>query len=642
MPAQHNKRLRTSGNSGNASHGSAARWLHTLVALGMMALVMSPMWASSQIGRTVKQRPAATQQTSSTVKRPTNPQPPQAARKGAKGKNVKRITPQIPNANRNQTNKVFLENADLLRADEAISRDYQVLKGNVRFRRGDMYMFCDSAYFYAETSSLDAFGHVRMTQGDTLWVYSDVLHYYGEQGVAELRSNVRLENRSTTLLTDALDYEINSNVGYYFDGGTIVDNRNNTELKSQFGRYELDTKQAEFSRNVHLVNDQYEMFTDMLEYNTQSHVAHITTKTLIVSDSNTINTTNGWYNTSADDATLYERSLITAKDGKTLLGDTVYYNRKHNYGEARGNVVITDPSNKVILDGDRGYHDDNVHYSYVTGRARAREFSQKDTIYLHADTLCTLINYVVNDSVNDSVRVLRAFNQVRFFRSDVQGICDSLQLSEADTIINMYRHAVVWNLERQIFGDEINIHLNDSAADWATLPTGGFMAEHLGEIYYDQLSGKKMKAWFENKELRQLDVDGNVQVIMFPEEKDSTYNKMVNAESSHMRLNLKAKQEVDRITLWPEVTGKVTPLYLAKKADMYLPQFKWYDTLRPQSPEDIYDVSEEKRQLIQTIEGGTRRRSGSNATAPAATVIPQNNNNDNQGTNPKPDNNSHE
>ncbi|MBR4828876.1 MAG: hypothetical protein IKZ92_03655 [Muribaculaceae bacterium] len=606
--------------SGGVSRG-VARCCRALLACCLMLLMMSPVvWAQTPVRGTAKTK---TVQTSQTKTRPTNPQPAQAARKGAKGPKVTRITPQIPKANRNQTNRVFLENADILRADETVSRDYQVLKGNVRFRRGDMFMFCDSAYFYAETSSLDAFGHVRMTQGDTLWVYSDVLHYYGEQGVAELRSNVRLENRSTTLLTDALDYEINTNVGYYFDGGTIVDNRNNTELTSQFGRYELDTKQAEFSRDVHLLNDRYEMFTDLLEYNTQSHIAHITSETFIVSDSNTINTTNGWYNTSADDATLYQRAVITAKDGKTLLGDTVYYNRKRNYGEARGQVVITDPSNKVILDGDYGYHDENAHYSYVTGRARAREFSQKDTIYLHADTLCTLINHITNDSVNDSVRVLRAFNQVRFYRSDVQGICDSLQLSEADTIINMYNHAVVWNLERQIFGDEINVHLNDSSADWATLPMGGFMAEHLGEIFYDQLSGKKMKAWFENKELRRLEVDGNVQVIMFPEEKDSTYNKMVSAESSYLRLNLKPKQEVDRITMWPEVTGKVTPLYLAKKSDMYLPQFKWYDALRPKEPQDIYDVSEELKQLMRSIEGGTRRRSGqgsSSATVAADSV----------------------
>ena len=610
MSATRDKRYQRHDTTGD----SKACWRHVVAACCVFALLISPvMWAQSPRGT----KPRTTVTRTSTAKRPTNPQSPQAAKKGAKGPKVSRITPQIPKANRNQSNKVFLENADILRANEAISRDYQVLKGNVRFRRGDMYMFCDSAYFYAETSSLDAFGNVRMTQGDTLWVYSDVLHYYGEQGVAELRSNVRLENRSTTLLTDALDYEINSNVGYYFDGGTIVDNRNNTELTSQYGRYELDTKQAEFSRNVHLVNDRYEMFTDLLDYNTLSHIAKISSQTLIVSDSNTINTTSGWYNTSADDATLYNRSLITAKDGKTLEGDTVYYNRTRNYGEARGNVIITDPSNKVILDGDYGYHDDNVHYSYVTKRARAREFSQKDTIYLHADTLCTLINHVVNDSVNDSVRVLKAFNQVRFYRNDIQGICDSLQLSEADTIINMYRHAVVWNLERQIFGDEINIHLNDSAADWATLPTGGFMAEHLGEIYYDQLSGKKMKAWFEEKELRRLDVDGNVQVIMFPQEEDSTYNKMVNAESSYLRLNLKPKQEVDRITMWPEVSGKVSPLYLTKKADMYLPQFKWYDALRPKTPDDIYDVSDELKELMRSIEGGTRRRSGSGANKPS-------------------------
>ena len=109
---------------------------------------------------------------------------------------------------------------------------------------------------------------------------------------------------------------------------------------------------------------------------------------------------------------------------------------------------------------------------------------------------------------------------------------------------------------------------------------------------------------------------------MFPQENDSTYNKMVNAESSYMRLNLKAKQEVDRIIMWPEVSGKVTPLYLARKADLYLPQFKWYDALRPQSPDDIYDVGDDLKQLMRTIEGGTRRRAGSNASSNVSAETP--------------------
>lgn len=531
-----------------------------------------------------------------------NPQQPRAAKPGSKPERVSRITPQIPKANRYQKNKVFLENADRLSANEAISVDYQVLKGNVRFRRGDMYMFCDSAYFYDATSSLDAFGHVRMEQGDTLFVYADVLHYYGDDQLAQLRDNVRLENRSTTLVTDNLDYEIDTNVGYYFDHGTIVDNRNNTELTSVFGRYELDTKNAQFTTDVHLISDKYEMTTNQLDYNLNTHIATIVDETTIVSDSNTIVTTNGWYNTQADDGTLYARSRVIAKDGKTLVGDTVYYNRQRNYGEARGDVVITDPNNKVILDGDYGYHDDNTHYSYVTRRARAREFSQQDTLYLHADTLCTLIN-------DDSVRILRAFNAVRFYRKDVQGIGDSLQMSEADSIVNLYHHAVVWNGERQISGEEINVHLNDSAADWATLPQYGLMVEHVGEDYYDQLSGKTMKAYFENKEMRRLDVDGNVLVIMYPMESDSTYNKLVSAESSYLRVLLKEKQEVDKITMWPEVTGKVIPLYLAKRSQLYLPQFNWYDTYRPKDPDDIYDVDGATRQLMSSPVDNPRRLS---------------------------------
>ena len=519
-------------------------------------------------------------------------QQPRAAKSGATAKHVSRITPQIPKANRYQRDKVFLENADELIADEQRSTEFQVLRGNVRFRKGDMYMFCDSAYFYDQTSSLDAFGNVHMTQGDTLQVFSDILHYYGDDQVALLRKNVRLENRSTTLVTDSLDYEITSNVGYYFDGGTIVDNQNNTELSSLTGRYELDTKQAEFVTDVHLITDQYEMNTTRLLYNTGTHIARIVEPTLIVSDSNTVLTSNGWYNTNADDATLFDRAQINARDGKTLVGDTVYYNRKKNYGEAYGNVVLTDENDKVILDGNYGYHDENAHYSYVTGHARAREYSQGDTLYLHADTLCTILDA-------DSLRVLRAFRCARFYRSDMQGICDSMQMTQADSVMRLYRHAVVWNGNRQISGAEIDVHVNDSTVDWATLPNFGFVAEHLGEDYYDQLSGKKMHATFEHRELRQLDVDGNVMAIIYPDEEDSTYNKQVQAESSYLTLNLKEKQQFERLKMWPEVSGKVTPLYLLKKSDLFLPDFNWQDGLRPKDPDDVFNVADQKAAMTQ-------------------------------------------
>jgi lipopolysaccharide export system protein LptA len=524
-----------------------------------------------------------------------------AAQPGSHAKHVNRITPQIPKANRFQKNKVFLENSDILSADENVSRDYQVLRGNVKFRRGNMFMYCDSAYFYDKTSSLDAFGHVHMTQGDTLNVYADIMHYFGEDEVAQLRYNVRMENRNMTLLTDSLDYEVRSNVGYYFNHGTIVDSKNNTELSSQFGRYELDTKKAEFSTDVKLINDKYEMNTNLLDYNTATHVATIVDETVIVSDSSTIHTNSGWYNTVSDDASLFNRSQIDAKDGKTLVGDTVHYNRVNGNGEAYGNVILNDPKHKVILDGDYGKHNEQTHESFVTKHARAREFSQKDTLFLHGDTLRTFID-------KDSNRILTASPQVRFFRSDVQGVCDSLSFTQRDSILNMYKHAVVWSDTRQISGEEINVHIKDSTADWATLPNYGFMAEHLGDEYFNQLSGKKMKAYFVNKELRQLDVNGNVLVLMYPMEKDSTYNKVVSSESSFLKVLLKPKQEVEKISMWPDVSGKVTPLFVAKRSDLYLAGFNWYEGIRPKTPNDIFDISAEMKKMLSTPETKHHRR----------------------------------
>lgn len=502
-----------------------------------------------------------------------------------------RIQPQIPKADRYQANRVFIEHADSLMANENVSTEYQVLMGNIRFRRADMYMYCDSAHFYDKTNSLDAFGNVKMTQGDTLFVYADVLHYIGEVQLAQLRNHVRLENRNAVLLTDSLDYDVQGGVGYYFDGGVLRDDRNATELTSRNGRYDVHTKVAEFATDVRLLNDQYEMNTNFLTYSTRTHIATITEMTEILSDSVSIYTSHGWYDTNKDDGTLYDRSLVVARDGQTLQGDTVYYDRRKTYGEARGNVVITDTAHNVILDGDYGYHDDVAHYSYVTRNARAREFSQKDTLYLHADTLLTLLEG------NDSVRVMRAINNVRFYRKDIQGMCDSMRTSQADSILRMFDNAVIWSDNRQVASNEINVHLNDSTADWATLPQPGIVVSHVGENYFDQLYGKRMKATFDNGEIRRLDVNGNVMAILFPEEDDSTYNKMVNAEASYLTLLLKEKQEVEKLTLWPEVTGQITPLYLVRNSQLFLPQFVWHDDKRPRSPDDIFPERQRQHAL---------------------------------------------
>lgn len=517
------------------------------------------------------------------------------------------FTPQIPKANRHVKNKVFLEYADILKMDEKVSPDYQVLVGNVKFRKEGMYMYCDSAYFYEHTNSLDAFGNVRMEQGDTLFVYADVMYYDGMNELAQLRYNVKMKNRDVTLYTDSLNYNMAQNLGYYFEGGKIIDSKNT--LSSVYGQYEPDTKNAEFLFDVELLNDKFVLNSDTLKYNTRTHIADIVSKSTIVSsDTTIIYTDKGWYNTNDERATLYNRSLIVGKDGQKLTGDTLFYDKIKNFGEAFGNMILTDSIHKTILEGNYGYHDDNNKISFATKRARAMEYSQGDTLYMHGDTIRTFLD-------EDSLRVLTAYHKVRYYRTDIQGLTDSLSFTSSDSILHMYRHPIVWNENKQIFGNVINVHLNDSTVDWARLPNYGFVAEFIGEQYYNQLAGKEMYAIFEKGNLRQLDVSGNVQSIFYPMEKDSTYNKLITSESSFLTVLFKNK-DIEKLKMWPEVTGKAIPLFLAKKSDLYLPGFGWYEELRPKDKDDIFNVSPAMIQLLNSPE----KESSRNKKAPTSPV----------------------
>ena len=494
--------------------------------------------------------------------------------------------PVIPTADRHQSDKVFLEHADQLHFDQLRDSFVRILTGNVRFRKGDMFMYCDSARLNERTSSFEAFDNVRMEQGDTLFIYSDELYYDGETELCELRARpggtVRLINRDVSLTTDVFFYDLSEEVGFYETGGLLTD-RTNT-LRSEQGFYYPDTKDAFFYFNVRLVgpraNDTLRMWTDSLAYNTVTKDAEIMCETLIKSKDGDIRSTSGIYNTETGVADLYKRSVVTTVRGNTLTGDTLYYDRTKGYGEAFGNMVLTDSARQSAVGGNYGYYDELRDSAFVTGRAVAMEYSRGDTLYLHGDTITAR-------TLADSTHVTDVYHRVRFYRSDIQGLCDSLSLVERDSVMYMYYQPLIRTGERQVAGNVIYVHLNDSTADWARLPENGFIAEHIGGDCYNQISGADMTAWMADTTLRRLYVEGSVQLIMFPMENDSTYNKYNYTESSYMDAYFNGN-EVERIHLWPETSGRVTPLYLARRSNMFLPKFRWYEQLRPVDAEDIF------------------------------------------------------
>lgn len=175
----------------------------------------------------------------------------------------------------------------------------------------------------------------------------------------------------------------------------------------------------------------------------------------------------------------------------------------------------------------------------------------------------------------------KAYKRARFFRPDIQGVADSLTFDQKDSLLYMDHRPVIWSGERQVMGNQVTVHFNDSTADWALLPDFGIMSEHVEDEFYNQLSGRRMLATFSDGELKRLEADGNVRTIFLPAESDSTYNKLINAESAYLTIDMIPGRKLGKLKMWPDVSGTVTPIFQIKKVDLYLPGFQLLEAIRP-------------------------------------------------------------
>lgn len=524
------------------------------------------------------------------------------------------IRPQIPTADRSSGNRVFLERANELRKETNDS--FMILVGDVVFTKGPMIMKCDSAHYFPDSESMNAYGNVSMEQGDTLFVYADELDYNGPRELATLYADpgkkVRLINRDVMLETDVFVYDLAIDLGYYDVGGVLTDPQN--RLVSEKGEYVPSTKEANFYDNVHLNSrdskDTLDIYTDTLYYNTGTHVAQLFSPSEVINARGTIYTTAGTYETDSSRAILYDRSTVVTSQGQTLTADTIYYDRNAGFGEAWGNMVMTDSAHQVEIRGQYGFYDELKDSSFVTGRALLTEYRGEDTLYMHAryiqswsylDTVEIKADSVAGIEAGiriDTTHVAVAFPRVRFYRRDMQGICDSMRFTQKDTMLRMFINPVVWSDNQQIFGNIIEVHLNDSTIERAQLPDNGFAAQQIEGEHFNQISGKQMTAYFEGGELRKLDISGNVEIIMYPEENDSTVNKMVSAESSFLTA-LFRNQNTEFVKMWPQTTGTATPLFLARRSMYYLPKFKWFGDMRPLGKDDVFVVPVSMETMMQ-------------------------------------------
>ena len=482
-----------------------------------------------------------------------------------------------------EDNRVYLIHSDMLSYDQYKNPDAQILNGHVQFKHNGAKLFCDSAHFYEASNSFEAFGNVKMYQGDTLTLFSDYAYYDGNEQMAEARFNVVLTHRKSKLYTDSLNFDRLYNIGYFFEGGKLVDN--GSVLTSDWGEYDTKTRMAVFNYDVRLRNKKFYLTSDTLYYDTGKSLAHVIGPSNITSGNSHIYTENGYYNTKTDYSELFGRSVMKDK-GKSVIGDSVYYDSKTGTSEAFGNVIYTDSINKNKLTGDYCWYDENTGYAMATKRAVAIDFSQKDSLYMHADTFKI---YTFNINTDSVYRKIHAYNHVRAYRIDVQAVCDSLVYNSKDSCMTMYRDPIVWNGNQQLLGEEIKVFMKDSTVNRAHVIGQALSVEQMPDtIHYNQISSKEMLAYFNNGELNEVESIDNVQIIYYPiDDSDSTIIGLNYTETTKMRMFLE-NRKMKKIWM-PKATGTLYPLPQVPPGKFFLQNYAWFDYIRPLDKDDIFN-----------------------------------------------------
>lgn len=487
-----------------------------------------------------------------------------------------------------EESRIFLLHSDRLYHDSQIDTKAQILVGNVQFRHEDIFMYCDSALFYESSNSLNAFGNVRMNQGDTLNLTGDILYYDGTEKLARVRNNVVLIHGDMTLYTDSLDYDRLYNVGYFFEGGHLITKDN--DLTSDWGEYRPETKDAVFNFNVQMLSPappqkpQTTLLTDTLYYNTVTSVANTRGPSTIDDGGCHIYTISGYMDSKSNNLTLLQRSEMS-NNGKKLVADSIIWNSTDSIGEAFGNLIYTDAINQNAITGHYCYYNEKTGYSVGTDSICIMDFSQgPDTMYMHADSIKLFTHNIRTDSAH---RTMHAYNHVRMYRKDMQGVCDSLVYLTKDSVMIMYKDPIVWTGGQQLLGEEIMAFTNDSTIDSIHVVRQALSCEHLDSIHYNQISGHEIRSYMKDGELEMTHVIGNAIANYFPFDEDSIMVAMNHIESTEMKMFMGENRKVKKIWM-PAATGTFYPIPMIPNDVRFLENFQWFDYIRPISPEDIF------------------------------------------------------
>ena len=477
--------------------------------------------------------------------------------------------------------RIHIEHYDVATFSKSMG-DMQRLIGNVKMRHDSAYFFCDSAYFFEKTNSFNAFQNVHIIVNDSVEIFSDLLDYDGNTRFAEFFDNVKLMDDSTTLLTEYLTYDRNLHLACYPDSATTY--RGDKTLISCIGYYRDDLKEFSFFENVEVTSPKYQMFTDTLYYNTNIEKMWFEGPTIIINEENTLDGEHGYYLVDEDIAFLDKRPVMR-NETQRMKSDSMYYNRNIGLAKAYDHVDMIDTSYKVVMRGNYVEMWENKGLSFATDSAYAISYDNdnSDSLYIHGDTL-----FMYFDKQKEEAKKLIARRNVRFFKSDMQGKCDTLTYLMADSTIRMRVNPILWAEDSQMTGIDIDIKIKDQAIDWVLQKGNAFIISQDTVEGFNQIKGTDITSRFKDGGIHRVNVDGDkAETIYWIRDDDGSLIGIDVSNSETMVIEME-NQNISIIKSFKGISETMYPESDLSESSRYLQGFKWHDEARPRDKDDIF------------------------------------------------------
>lgn len=493
----------------------------------------------------------------------------------------------------------LLPGADSLTIINENGMEIRRVINNVRFRHKGSILYCNLAIQNVSSNLIQAYGNVKIVQGDTITVTGDTLFYYGDTRLAIMSGRKAvMTDKKRTLTSRRLEYDMANGLAYYRLPGRTVDAEN--VLTSEEGIYNTRSKVFDYYRNVKLVNKKYTLTTDTLIYNSITKWSYFNGPTRIVSKDGTLLAKRGQYNTETGESSFSTRTTVE-NDTYTLTGDSLFYDSQKNLGFAKGNVEILARTDNTLLTGDEGIYRGEEGFSKVFGHALVRSVVSEDTLYIRADTLYSIENKV------DSTRKLIGDKQVLIYKSDFQGKCDSILYNTADSTILFFQDPILWGNGYQMEADSINAYLVNNKVNRMLLKSNSFViSEDTLVKQYNQVKGRTINAHFtDDSKLKQVLVDGNGQSAYYALDDEENLIGLNRVECGKMNLQFKDNR-VYRIAFIGRPDGNLIPPQNIKPAERQLEGFNWRIREKPTRAQTTW---QDKREVPPQVQEPAVRKS---------------------------------